>query len=272
MRIASFNVENLFERARVMNRELWAGTDGSSNARWAAGRQPLEDYAALNALLNQPVYSAADKKKIIALLTRLGLAKSDESQLVILRRNRGALLKRPRSGGIEIVANGRDDWVGWVELTKEAVNEVATQNTARVLRDVNADIVVVVEAENRISLLRFNEQVLADAVGGTPYDHIMLVDGNDDRGIDVGLMTRATAVIETVRSHVDDRIGKDRIFSRDCPEFRLTLAAGHLVVLANHLKSKGYGVPAEANRRRLAQAKRVRESMTGSPRPASTRW
>ena len=102
MRIASFNVENLFERARVMNRELWAGTDGSSNARWAAGRQPLEDYAALNALLNQPVYSAADKKKIIALLTRLGLAKSDESQLVILRRNRGALLKRPRSGGIKI--------------------------------------------------------------------------------------------------------------------------------------------------------------------------
>ena len=264
MRIASFNVENLFERARVMNRELWAGTDGSSNARWAAGRQPLEDYAALNALLNQPVYSAADKKKIIALLTRLGLAKSDESQLVILRRNRGALLKRPRSGGIEIVANGRDDWVGWVELTKEAVNEVATQNTARVLRDVNADIVVVVEAENRISLLRFNEQVLADAVGGTPYDHIMLVDGNDDRGIDVGLMTRATAVIETVRSHVDDRIGKDRIFSRDCPEFRLTLAAGGtLVVLANHLKSKGYGVPAEANRRRLAQAKRVREIYDG---------
>ena len=106
-----------------------------------------------------------------------------------------------------------------------------------------------------------------------PYDHIMLVDGNDDRGIDVGLMTRATAVIETVRSHVDDRIGKDRIFSRDCPEFRLTLAAGGtLVVLANHLKSKGYGVPARSQPPAPGASQAGAQIYDGSPRPASTRW
>ena len=97
-------------------------------------------------------------------------------------------------------------------------------------------------------------------VGGRPYDHVMLIDGNDERGIDVGLMTRSTASIESVRSHVDDRQGAEPIFSRDCPEFHLRLTSGErLVVLANHLKSKGYGTPAQSNAKREAQARRVRE-------------
>jgi len=39
-----------------------------------------------------------------------------------------------------------------------------------------------VEAEDRPSLLRFNR----DLLGGL-YRHVMLVDGNDDRGIDVAI-------------------------------------------------------------------------------------
>jgi len=32
--------------------------------------------------------------------------------------------------------------------------------------------------------------VILAAVGGTPFHHVMLIDGNDERGIDVALMTR----------------------------------------------------------------------------------
>jgi endonuclease/exonuclease/phosphatase family metal-dependent hydrolase len=259
MRIAAFNVENLFERARALNLDEWVNDSGSDPSRWSAGRAALDAYSKLNALLRKERYTAADKTAIIKYLQALGLDKSDESRLVILRKNRGSLLKRPRSGGIEIVASGRDDWIGWLELKKEPVDEIATQNTARVLHEVNADVMVVVEAEHRISLCRFNEQVL-ESVGSTPYEHIMLIDGNDERGIDVGLLTRSSAVIESVRSHVDDRIGNQTIFSRDCPEFHLRLDSGaQLVVLANHFKSKGYGGAAQANARREAQARRVRE-------------
>jgi endonuclease/exonuclease/phosphatase family metal-dependent hydrolase len=259
MRIAAFNVENLFERARALNLDEWINDPGSEPSRWSAGRAALDAYSKLNALLRKERYTAADKTAIIKHLHALGLDKSDESRLVILRKNRGSLLKRPRSGGIEIVASGRDDWIGWLELKKEPVDEIATQNTARVLHEVNADVMVVVEAEHRISLCRFNEQVL-ESVGGTPYEHIMLIDGNDERGIDVGLLTRTSAAIESVRSHVDDRIGDLTIFSRDCPEFHLRLDSGaRLVVLANHFKSKGYGGAAQANARREAQARRVRE-------------
>ncbi len=42
----------------------------------------------------------------------------------------------------------------------------------------------------------------------------MLIDGNDERGIDVGLMTRDGRQITRIRSHVDDT-DKGVIFSRD---------------------------------------------------------
>ena len=259
MRIASFNVENLFERAVALNQDQWTNAAGENPARWAAGRETLDLYAKLNALLRKHSYAVADKARIVAYLVALGLEKRDETDLIILRRNRGSLVRRPHDAPIEVVAAGRDDWIGWLELKREAVDEVATRNTARVLKEIDADIVVVVEAENRTSLCRFNAQVLEGA-GGRPYDHVMLIDGNDERGIDVGLMTRAAAEIESVRSHVDDRQRGEVIFSRDCPEYHLRLASGErLVVLANHLKSKGYGAPAQSNAKRQAQAVRVRE-------------
>lgn len=263
MRIASFNVENLFEWAAVLNRDQWIDQPGSDPSRWAAGRGMLELHAKLNGLLAQPAYADDDKAAILACLRELGLERTDENTFAILRRNRGALVKRPRTGPVEVIASGRDDWIGWLELKKEAVDEVATQNTARVLKAIDPDILVVVEAENRTSLCHFSDQVLA-TVGGAPFDHIMLVDGNDERGIDVGLLTRSSAVIESVRSHVDDRDGAEKVFSRDCPEFHLRLASGdRLVVLANHLKSKGYGIPAKSNAKREAQARRVREIYDG---------
>ena len=43
-----------------------------------------------------------------------------------------------------------------------------------------------------------------------------MVDGNDDRGIDVGVLTRAGYTIEEVRSHVDDTDATGEIFSREC--------------------------------------------------------
>lgn len=259
IRLASYNVENLFQRARILNRNEWVDSDGSGS-RLAAARALLDATAKLNALLAEPVYTPAIKTQILATLDVLGLLQSDETKFVILRRNRGDLLRRPKNGDpVEVVAEGRSDWIGWVELKTEAVSEIATENTARVIGNVNADILAVVEAENRTSLLRFDEQVLRPTAN-SGYDHILLIDGNDERGIDVGIMTRSGLSIDFVRSHVDDLSADERIFSRDCPEYHIKLPSGEqLVVLVNHLKSKGYGTPAASNAKRKLQAQRIRE-------------
>ncbi len=50
MRLAAFNVENLFDRARVMNLDSWDD-----------GRPILERFAALSLLLGEIVYSPEQK-------------------------------------------------------------------------------------------------------------------------------------------------------------------------------------------------------------------
>ena len=229
-------------------------------ATWADGKATLDRYAALNALLGEKTYTALRRRKMIELVIALGLEKSDKGPFVILRRNRGELLKRPQVGGIEIIAACRDDWVGSLDLLEEPINHEAIRNTARVFGLINADVLAEVEAENRPALMAFNDQVVVD-VGAQPFAHVMLIDGNDERGIDVGLLTREAYVIGNMRSHVDDRdAAGNRIFSRDCPEYEISTPAGNqLIVLVNHFKSKGFGTPAQSNERRKAQAARVKE-------------
>jgi endonuclease/exonuclease/phosphatase family metal-dependent hydrolase len=63
-----------------------------------------------------------------------------------------------------------------------------------------------------------------------------------------------------LRSHVDDLKDGSRIFSRDCSEYEIALPSGEtLLLLINHLKSKGFGTQADSNARRRRQAERVRE-------------
>ena len=255
MRLGAFNVENLFRRPKAINTLGW--NEGK-------GREVLAAYAALEHVFQETTYGAAEKKRILDLLTTLGLLRSDDSQWAFLRRGRGELLRRPRSGPVEVIAGGRGDWIGWLELKKESVNEVATRNTARVIAYVGADVLAVIEADDRPALDRFNRDVLplGFAENGTQprtYRHVMLVDGNDERGIDVGLLTRTRYPIERVRSHVDDRDSKDNpIFSRDCAEYEIPMPSGDpLLVLVNHFKSKGFGGQETSNAKRLQQARRV---------------
>ncbi len=250
MRLASYNVENLFDRAKAMNQ-----------SDWSAGKPVLEKFAALNELLGEVKYTAAMKSKMVMLMKELGLQKSDTGPFVILRRNRGKLLTRQKEdGGIKILAEGRADWVGSLELREAPVDEVAMNLTAQVMIDLQADLLAVVEAESRPALLAFNTEILP-ARKGKPFEHVMVIDGNDQRGIDVGLMTAEAFPIETIRSHVDDKDPAGAlIFSRDCPEFAVPLSSGEtLHVLVNHLKSKGYGSKSSSDTRRKKQAERVKE-------------
>jgi len=248
-RIASYNVENLFERPRAMR----LGT-------WEQGRPILEQHARINELINQAQYSAADKTEMLDLLTKLGLNGSDEGgPFARLRQVREKLVKRPPGKPVEIVANGRADWIGWVELKTEPVDELAMRHTARVMKDIDAEILGVIEAENRISLNKFSAQML-QLVGGVPYPQVMLIDGNDDRGIDVAVLTRPGFTIQSVKSHVDDADGQGLIYSRDCPEYSITTPSGEsIVLLVNHLKSKGFGGQASSNAKRKRQATRTAE-------------
>jgi len=89
---------------------------------------------------------------------------------------------------------------------------------------------------------------------------VMVVEGNDGRGIDVGLLASADYPIKEIRTHVFDADRVGPIFSRDCCEYHLDTPGGErLVVLVNHFKSKGYGDKSDpiGAKRRARQARQV---------------
>ena len=248
MRLASFNLENLFTRAEVMNL-----------SNWDEGKDALDDIDALNALISKEEYTDGDKKKIETILDKYDFANRNKTDRPFtINEVREKLYKVPKSSDrVAVVADGRNAWVGWVELRREEVAYEATLNTARVLQEIDADVVAAVEVENRITMCRFHDQVLEREYKAT-YPHLMCVDGNDARGIDVGILSRFPVV--SVRSHIDDLDAKGTIFSRDCCEYEVLLPGGKsLVVLANHFKSKGYGSMAASDEKRRRQATRVAE-------------
>jgi endonuclease/exonuclease/phosphatase family metal-dependent hydrolase len=254
IKIATFNLENLFTRPAAMN----LATD-------AAGRKAIEDHATANAIVRKDTYTPADKAKLVALSQKYGwhLLNPPKSALVQLQKVRGPLFKKPQNGPLQVVASGRASWTGWFELKRSDVTWPATFNTGRVIDAVQPDILVTIEVENRPTLMRFHEQVLR-AQFQRDYPHIMVVDGNDDRGIDVGIASRFP--IHAIRSHVGDADANgNRIFSRDCPEYDIELPGGQsLVVLANHFKSKRNGNDQESQNKRLAQATRAQAIATAA--------
>ncbi|TAL69618.1 MAG: endonuclease/exonuclease/phosphatase family protein [Bacteroidetes bacterium] len=249
MKLATFNVENMFERPKVMNL-----------SNWKMGKQTLEDYKQLNELIQKTVYTPSVKSSILNIMNRhKGLLTQKKSAFIQLNDLHGKFLKKPKGKPYQIIANGRSGWLGWFELINEAVSEPATENTARIIDLVHADVQCVVEVENRIVLKRFNADIFKK-IKAKPFDHVMVIDGNDERGIDVGIMTREGYEIICMLSHVDDWDKKGEIFSRDCAEYEINTPKGnHLLLLVNHFKSKGYGKPAQSNAKRLRQTTRVRE-------------
>lgn len=238
MRIASFNVENLFARPKAMD---------SQEADAATRRQILGAHARISELFDLPSY-AGHEAEILDLLETLGVLNADEGTFVRLRKLRGSLLRRPMSGPVTLVATGRATWVGWVELKTVAVNVRATENTARVIKELGAHVLTVVEADDRPGLDMFSVTMLP-AVGGTAYPQVMVVEGNDTRGIDVGCMAAAGYDLVQLRTHIFDTDSRGAVFSRDCCEYHFqTPGQNRLVVLGNHFKSKGYSSPRRPNR------------------------
>jgi len=232
-RVASFNVENLFSRASVLNLQ----DETVSN-------DALQKIDKLRNALRKEAYSNQDKEQILGLYGEL-------KDYVLIREHRGKLLKK--SGGkLQVVAEGVHSWDGDIEFKRAKISKMGRNNTAKVIKEAKADVVCIVEAENRPMLCAFNSELLAKQ----RFDYVMLIDGNDDRGIDVGLLTRLPIV--SLRSHVYDRDNQGIIFSRDCLEVHLELSDGRsLVILCNHLKSKGYGSAADSQEKRRRQTQRL---------------
>lgn len=248
MRIATFNVENLFSRPVAM-----------SYPTWAEGQPILNDFHKLNELLKRPKYTSSVKVQIEELIDKYKLMdRRVKHEKLLLREIRGKLWTDHRDGTRTWEATGSADFLGWIELVREGVDDQAIKNTARVIAEVSADIQILIEVEDRVTLQRFHENILApqlNELGKEPYRHILLMDGNDPRGIDVALLSRVP--VKAMKSHVHLKNNADNwFFPRDCAQFTFQLEEEHpLTIFANHFSSQASD---KKGKRRKEQAEKVR--------------
>lgn len=238
MRLATFNAESLFDRPKAMN---------LSNTE--AGDQILSDFAKLNQLIQNDPYTVDIKNEIVNLFTR-------QSKFIKVNEVRGRLFSQTK-GKLTVVASGRPAWLGWFELIAEHVQDLAIENTAHVIDQLNADVTCIVEVEDRPVLREFNTAVLDPH---KKFDHVMVLQGNDPRGINVGILVRDPLKITDIVTHVDDKDETGQVFSRDCAEYTVQLGekGPKVLVMVNHFKAKDRN-SASSNAKRKRQADRVRD-------------
>jgi endonuclease/exonuclease/phosphatase family metal-dependent hydrolase len=178
------------------------------------------------------------------------------------------------SGGITLRFDRGDVRVrasmGRLVREKDAVE---TAEIARRIRDViDADVLAVQEIEHIEILEQFNRERL-----GGLYPHAVLLEGNDQRLIDVGVLSKLP--IGAISSHqmaVHPERPNERVFSRDLLQVEILDARGRkLFNLYNtHLKSHFVPFPEdpiagalEANERRRRQAETIGRIIAQQERP-----
>ncbi len=126
----------------------------------------------------------------------------------------------------------RDDGAGEAKPPAELVA------LAMSIHAVNADVLALAEVENRGVLERFNRNALADL----GYKDVVLFEGNDNRGIDVAVLSRVPVGPVTSHRHLRllDTNGDPTQFQRDLLKVRLLPPGGEpFDLFVVHFKSKG---------------------------------
>jgi endonuclease/exonuclease/phosphatase family metal-dependent hydrolase len=168
------------------------------------------------------------------------------------------------------------------DLVSYETTQIQRNNTALSIEAARPDILAVQEVENLVALRNFNHIYLDDY-----FDRQILIDGNDPRGIDVGLLLRAgfPGEIQDVRTHVDETakgksvirearhgfgyLAQNALFSRDCLEVDVKVGGSTLTLLVNHLKAQDSGKTHVARRRSQSErvAKLVDENLARGHKP-----
>lgn len=150
---------------------------------------------------------------------------------------------------------GDINMLGWSIDDYNPTTNVARKLTAKVILENDPDLMALQEVENMEALIEFNRHYLDNK-----YPYVLVIDGNDNRQIDVGVLSRFDFV--SIRTHKYEPPGcapNERIFARDCLEVQISPSKGaNLTMLVNHFTSKISG----GEDRRQAQSTRVNEILT----------
>lgn len=121
------------------------------------------------------------------------------------------------------------------DLRHRIADPEAKHLTAELILLLQADVLALQEVEDMSTLRRFRDRYLG---GRAAYPHLVVIEGNDSRSINVGVLSRLPIVHVRSWQHLTDPVNGQLLFSRDCLEVDIEVAAGRaLTLFVNHFKS-----------------------------------
>ncbi len=201
MKIATYNIQNLFHR----DRNLMGKSYGKCVTDWI---NELDD------LMRGNDRATSNAERIQELAFLLGFDKTFNNPYAVMRKRAGFLFLKGMDYSKELKSGELTDWNGWIALQTIPIDSIAVNNKARVIGDVDADIFLLQEIEDRSSLEEFNAQLLSE-VEGEPYQEIAVVQGSDKRGQEMGLLLKNDHRIKSICTHqyeVDNSLNHKKEF------------------------------------------------------------
>lgn len=222
MKIATFNIQNLFHRDKSLLEK-------------PSVKVFIDWITELDSLMLQPTKSLHEQDRIRELSFLIGFEKSSPRPFAVLRRKSGFLYMKGLSHSIEHKAGALTNWSGWIELQTVPINPIATNHKAQVIADVNPDILLLQEIEDRPSFEDFNQLILPK-YNCKPFEKSFVIQGNDMTGIEMGIVLRKGFNLEAIRTHnINDMINDD---GKNLIEYEISTPSKETIWLLNAYLNK----------------------------------
>ncbi|MFS4467534.1 hypothetical protein [Maribacter sp. 2210JD10-5] len=246
MKIATFNIQNLFHRDRSFLEKPYS-------------KCVYDWIAEMDNLIRKKNYNPTDSNRMRELSFLLGFDKSYQLPYAVMRRRAGFLFLKGMDYSKELQASELTDWNGWIALQTVPIHAIAIKNKARVIAEVNPDILLVQEIEDKASLSEFNTELLPE-FNCKPFEQLFVIQGNNQGGHETGILTKNGYQILSVKSHqYDTDDSGNPLFQNDFLEYEIqTPSKTTIWLLAVHLQPQEKDKEHSDNLRKK-QAQRVAE-------------
>ena len=243
MKIATYNIQNLFHR----DKSLLEKPFGKNLTNWITE---------LDSLMLQTSKSLSQPDRIRELSFLIGFEKSSPRPYAVLRRKAGFLFMKGLSHSIDNKASNLTDWNGWIELQTVPIHPKSTHHKAQVIADVNPDILLLQEIEDRASFEDFNQLILPK-FDCKPFNQSFVIQGNDMNSLEMGIALRQGYNLETVRTHNVNSINNDA--GKNLIEYEISTPSKETIWLLNAYLEKSTTDKKQSDKIRKKQISKIAE-------------
>ena len=220
MKIASFNIQNLFHR----DNEIQEYSVGCNLKSW------MEEF---HMLMGRPTRGENELTRLRELAFLMGFSNTVTEPYLVLRRNGGQHFVMAQGLEHERKATSKVGWNGWVALKSSPIHEKAVRHKLQLLAEMDADILILQEVEDRKSLLEFNN-LLRHKYKKDPYRYVNHIEGNDSNGRGMAVLSKNGYSIISTSSNAHVQMGQKKLlFGMDCPLISVLTPTGKQLVIIN---------------------------------------